>query len=302
VPLITSAGEPMKATQTGMGVSWLKAVGMLYPKEKRLFEDPFSEKLLPPLYKFFLLLMKSPKMFKALMAWREKATPGLVGWQFCRFRYIDDVLRDAIVKKEVNSVVNLGAGMDCRAYYIEEVDNISYYEVDHPAVIKQKKLKMKKILGKLPAHVIYVPVDFENQSLHTELEKAQYDLNSKTLFIWEGVTQYITEEANDAILKYVAQAVPGSMLVFTYITNSFIEGKGIHDGIKVMYKYMRKEKNPLWIFGLEPTELTEYLKKYSLSLMEDIGSEEMMERYMKAIDIGLSVFEIERIALTEVKK
>ena len=71
----------MKATQTGMGVSWFKAVGMLYPEEKRLFEDPYSEKLLTPLYKFFLLLMRWPKMFKVLMAWREKATPGLVSVQ-----------------------------------------------------------------------------------------------------------------------------------------------------------------------------------------------------------------------------
>jgi methyltransferase (TIGR00027 family) len=174
--------------------------------------------------------------------------------------------------------------------------------VDHPTVIKQKKAKMEKILGKLPDHVIYVPVDFEKQSLDAELEKAEYDLTSKTLFISEGVTQYISKEANDSILKYVAQAAPGSKIVFTYVIKSLIEGKNIHNGIKVMYKYMRKKDNPLWIFGLDPSDMENYLSKYSLSLIEDIGSEEMEERYMKLVDLDLSVFEIERMALAEVKR
>ncbi|GAF73669.1 unnamed protein product, partial [marine sediment metagenome] len=177
-----------------------------------------------------------------------------------------------------------------------------YFEVDHPSVIEQKKAKMEKILGKLPAHVIFVPVDFEKQSLDTELKKAGYNLTSKTLFIWEGVTQYISKEANDSTLKYVAQATPGSKIVFTYIIKSFIEGKNIHDGIKVWYKYMRKKDNPLWVYGLDPADIGDYLSKYSLSLIEDIGSGEMEERYMKLVDLDLSIFEIERMALAEVKR
>ena len=292
----------MKAIQTGLGAAFSRAVVMLYPKEKRLFEDPYAEKVLSPFYKFFLFLMRNPKRFNSLMKWREKVTPGVMGWLFCRFRYIDDVLKDSIVKKEVETVVNLGAGMDCRAYYIPDIESIRYFEVDHPSVIKKKKVKIEKILGKLPDHVIFVPVDFEKQSLDTELKKAGYNLTSKTLFIWEGVTQYISKKANDSSLKYVAQAAPGSKIVFTYILKIFIEGKNIHDGIKTMYKNMRKKNNPLWIFGLEPADMGNYLSKYSLPLIEDIGSEEMNERYMKLVDLGLSVFEIERMALAEVKR
>jgi len=291
----------MKAIQTGFGVSWLKAVVMLYPKEKRLFEDPYSEKLLTPFYKFFIVLMRSPKIFDSIMKLREKSTPGLMGWMFCRFRYIDDVLKDSIAKKEIETVVNLGVGMDCRAYYIPGIESISYFEVDHPSVIKKKRAKMKKILGKLPNHVIFVPIDFEKQSLDTELKKAGYNLTSKTLFIWEGVTQYISKEANDSTLKHVAQAAPGSKIVFTYVLKSFIDGKNIHDGIKVMYKYMVK-KYKLFIYGLDPNDIGDYLSKYSLSLIEDIGSEEMEERYMKLVDLDLSIFEIERMALAEVKR
>jgi len=291
----------MKAIQTGFGVSWVRATGMLYPKEKRLFEDPYSEKMVSPFYKFFIFLQRSPKINDAIVKSKEKSTPGLMGWMFCRFRYIDDVLKDSITKKEIETVVNLGAGMDCRAYYIPGIESIRYFEVDHLTVIKKKKAKMEKILGKIPDHVIFVPVDFEKQSLDTELKKAGYNLTSKTLFISEGVTQYISKEANDSTFKYVAQAAPGSKIVFTYILKSFIEGKNIHDGIKVMYEYLVK-KYKLFIFGLDPSNMENYLSKYSLSLIEDIGSEEMEERYMKLVDLDLKVFEIERIALAEVKR
>ena len=78
----------MKAIKTGFGVSWAKAAGMLYPKEKRLFEDPYSEQLLPPFYKFWIVLMCSPKIFDSIMKSKEKSVPGAMGWIFCRFRYL----------------------------------------------------------------------------------------------------------------------------------------------------------------------------------------------------------------------
>ena len=254
----------MKAIDTGMGIAYVRATGSLYPKEKRLFEDPYSEKLLSPLYKFFIFLQHSPRINDAIVRLKD------MGWFFCRFRYIDDVLKDSIEKKEIETVVNLGAGMDCRAYYIPGVENIRYFEVDYPSVVETKKAKMKKILGKLPDHVIYVPIDFEKQSLDTELKKAGYNLTSKTLFIWEGVTQYISKEANDKTMKYVAQAAPGSKIVFTYVLKSFIEGKDLKGATeKSMYKWLVKGFK-LFKYGLDPAEMRDYLSEYHLSLIEDI--------------------------------
>ena len=57
----------MKSIDTGMGAAFARAMGMLYPKEKRLFEDPYCEKLLTSFYKFFLFLMRSPRIFDFLM-------------------------------------------------------------------------------------------------------------------------------------------------------------------------------------------------------------------------------------------
>jgi methyltransferase (TIGR00027 family) len=292
----------MKAAQTGFGVSFVRSVGMLYPKEKRLFEDPYSEKLLIPFFKILLALMRSPKRFDRMIQSREKKYPGEFGWLLCRTRYIDDVLKNSITEKQIETVVNLGVGMDCRAYYIPGIESVRYFEVDHPLVLKKKRVKLKKILGHLPNHVNFIPIDFEKQSLDIELKRAGHNLNSKTLFIWEGVTQYISKEANHNTLKYVEQATPGSGIVFTYLLKSFIDGIEIPEGTEGRYKRFCNKNNPLWIYGLNPTDIGNHISKYSLSLIEDIGSDEVKERYMKLVNLDLEVFKIERVALCEVKR
>jgi len=290
----------MKAIKTGFGVSWIRAAGMLYPKEKRLYNDPFSEKILTGVYKFLINLMHIPKIFDIIMKSIEKNSPGAMGSHFCRYRYIDDQLKNNIAKKEIETVVNLGVGMDARAYFIPGVESIHYFELDHPSVIKKKIKIIKKVLGKLPDNVVYVPIDFEMQSLDNELKNAGYNLSSKTLFIWEGVTPYLSEEAVDNTLKYVSSA-PGSKIVFTYVLKSFIDGENIHNGIKAIYdKYVKKSK--IFIYGLAPSDIDDFLSKYSLSIIEDIGSDEYKERYMKPSGLNLEVNEIERMVLAEVKK
>jgi len=234
------------------------------------------------------------------MNMREKSTPGVVGGILCRTCYIDDVLTNAI-KEGVGTVVNLGAGMDTRAFRITGVENIEYYELDLPEVLKAKRAYVDKKIGELPSNLSLVPIDFNSQDLGEELKKAGYTLSSRTLFIWEGVTQYISKEAVDNTLEYVAQAATGSRIVFTYVLESFINGSHIPDGLNSLYKFVLKKKNPLWFCGFEPAEMHEYLSKYSLYLIEDVGHEEFLERYIKPKGRDLTLMEIERIVLAEVR-
>ena len=179
----------MKAIDTGFKVSLLRSIGMLYPKEMQLYNDPFSKKTLTGMNKIWYRLMHYPKILNFMIKFGEKATPGITASQFCRYRYIDDVIKDSIAEKEIKAVVNLGAGMDPRAYYFPGVENLEYFEVDHPSVIKKKKRSIKKVLGKLPSHVVYVPIDFENQSFEAALKKAGYKSETKTLYICFKITK-----------------------------------------------------------------------------------------------------------------
>jgi len=244
--------------------------------------------------------MRLPKIRDFLIKIREKSTPGVIGGIICRTRYIDEVLIDD-VEEGVETVVNLGAGADSRAFRIPGIGNIQYFELDSPEVMKVKRANINKKIGELPSNVSLVPIDFNSQDISEELKKAGYALSSKTLFIWEGVTQYISKEAIDNTLQYVAQASTGSKIVFTYVLKSFINGSFIPEGLNILYKTMLNKKKPLWCCGFEPAEMHEYLSKYNLSLIEDVGSEEFIERYIKPKGRDLTVMEIERTVLAKVK-
>lgn len=41
--------------------------------------------------------------------------------------------------------------------------------------------------------------------------------HSPSVFIWEGVTNQLTTDAVDAVLRYVASCADGSRVVFTYV-------------------------------------------------------------------------------------
>jgi methyltransferase (TIGR00027 family) len=290
----------MKQSSTGYGPAIMRAMENLLPEDKRLFEDPYSEKFLSPFYKFFVILMRSPKILNFLIKIRERLSPGIIGGLICRTHYIDDVLNNAI-KEGVGTVVNLGAGMDTRAFRIPGIESIQYFELDFPELQKVKRAYIDKKIGELPSSISLVPIDFNSQDLGEELKKAGYDLSSKTLFIWEGVTQYISKEAIDNTIKYVAQASIGSRIVFTYILKSFINGSHIPDGLNSLYKFTLKKKSLLWFCGFDPAEMHEYLSEYSLYLIEDVGHEEYLERYIKPKGRDLTVMEIERTVLAEVK-
>jgi methyltransferase (TIGR00027 family) len=290
----------MKASSTGYGPAVMRAMENLLPEDKRLFEDPYSEKFLPPFWRFWVILTRSPKILNSLIKIREKLTPGVIGGLICRTRYIDDVLTNAI-KEGFKTVVNLGSGMDTRAFRISGIENIQYFELDFTELQKVKRAYIDKKIGGPPPNASLVPVDFNSQDIGEELKKAGYTLSSKTLFIWEGVTQYISKEAVDNTIKYVAQAAAGSRIVFTYVLESFINGSHIPDGLNSLYKLTLNKKKPLWFCGFDPAEMHEYLSEHSLHLIEDVGTEEYLERYIKPKGRDLTVMEIERTALAEVK-
>ena len=128
---------------TAYGAAFLRAAENLLPQDKRLFEDPYSANILPPIYKFFVIIMRPPKIWNFLINMREKSSPGVIGGIICRTRYIDDVLTNAI-KEGFETVVNMGAGMDTRAFRISGIENIKYFELDSPELQKAKRAYVNK--------------------------------------------------------------------------------------------------------------------------------------------------------------
>jgi methyltransferase (TIGR00027 family) len=79
--------------------------------------------------------------------------------------------------------------------------------------------------GGVPPHVTLVPMDFDREALGPALASRGHAPTKPTFFIWEAVTQYLSEAGVRSTLDFLAAAAPGSRLAFTYVQNDFIDGR-----------------------------------------------------------------------------
>jgi len=214
----------------------------------------------------------------------------------CRKRYIDDRLIEAL-GSEIDAVVNLGAGLDTRAYRPPALSTLSVFEVDLPENISHKRHVLHQAYGRIPDHVTLVPLDFEHQDLERVLTSHGYQIQQKTFFIWEAVTQYLTERGVRKIFSFLAKANPGSKFVFTYIRKDFIDGVASY-GSGALYKAFRV-KEQLWRFGMVPEQVGAFLKEYDWKELEQAGSHEYIAQYVKPSGRTLPISEIERAVYAE---
>ena len=140
--------------------------------------------------------------------------------------------------------------MDTRAYRLARRSDIPVFEVDLPVNIARKKAAVQRAIGGVPASVHLVPLDFERDDLIGALTGHGYRPDARTFFIWEGVTQYLTEDAVRATLGALQAAPAGSRLVFTYVRKDFIDGVNMYDAA-ILYKRFR-QRQQVWRFGLDP--------------------------------------------------
>jgi methyltransferase (TIGR00027 family) len=254
---------------------------------------------LPLKYRVIVRLLRVPVIGERLLAVREQQVPGIIGNLLCRTRFIDDTFREAVAEG-FEQVAILGAGFDSRAYRIPGTDRMRVFEVDHPATQDWKRKQIERMYNELPSHVTFVPIDFERQELGEAMAAAGFRTGTKTFFVWEGVTQYIAEEAVDATLRYVSHAVaPGSRIVFTYIHRGLINGSVEMKGARKLISELERQGEP-WGFGIDPAELSQYLAARGLKLIEDVGAVDYRTRYLDPIGRSMDTFEGERVAVAEI--
>ena len=288
--------EANKAAATAIGPMLIAAAERYLPRDKRIVDDPLAADMLSGSGKIFASLCKYAPIRKALLAISEIKGPGVWGGILCRKRYIDDKVQEAVASG-IGALVILGAGFDTRGCRLAAPAGVPSFELDLPGNINAKRGAIEKAMGLVPEKVSLVPVDFENSNLAAALADAGYDAESKTLFVWEGVTQYLTEPAVRKSLDFLAGAPIGSRLAFTYVLKDFIEGKDMHDS-EATYRQL-VEGAHLWHFGLMPDALEALLVPYGWHLVEDVGAEDHRINYLEPSGRTMKVMEIERIAFAE---
>jgi methyltransferase (TIGR00027 family) len=264
----------------------------------RLFEDRLAREFLRPSLRIVADLSRAP-FFGALIPWIiDQRWPGARSSGIARTRFIDEALAKEL-EDGIEQVVILGAGFDCRAYRIPSIARVCTYEVDHPSTLTAKRKHLRRVLHGLPPHVVFDEIDFNQQQLQDVLAASGFDSARRTFFIWEGVTNYLSEQAVDATLRFIGTAAAGSRLIFTYVHRGILDNSTEFERTRNLMRLLRKADEP-WTFGLYPAELPSYLEARGFELVDDIGSVEYRARYMNSHGKHMKGYEFYRIALARV--
>ncbi|HET7667975.1 MAG TPA: SAM-dependent methyltransferase [Mycobacterium sp.] len=283
------------AAQTAFGPVAQAAIEQYETRERRLVEDDLAQSILPAAQRAVVRAMRWPLLRRLTISASERAVPGSWALIACRKRFIDDKLNADL--RNVDAVVNLGAGMDTRGYRLARDSDIPVFDIDLPINIERKKIAVQRVIGAIPASVHLVPMDFEHDELIPTLTGHGYRSDARTFFIWEGVTQYLTEDAVRATLGQLQEAAMGSRLVFTYVRRDFIDGTNMYDA-SILYKRFR-QRSQVWKFGLDPDDVAEFVAEYGWKLIEQAGPDYYLQNYIAPTGRHLRASQLEWTAYAE---
>ena len=250
-----------KISETAIAVASLRALSNYESDDKFNCNDNYAELFLPDEKR---IPLKDSKIRETI----KKAIPkGMFEYVISRTKYFDAIFIEAL-KRNIGQVVFLGAGFDSRPYRFNELlDTTMIFEVDTEAT----QIYKKTMLTNSFKNIEYVTHNFEDEYLFDKLRKYGYKQSDKTLFLWEGVSFYLTREAVLKMLKSIREnSASGSMICFDFQTMKSIEE---------LIKTGLKEESIK--FGIEQGKIDEFVSSNKYKIIEQLNSKEIEQRFMK---------------------
>jgi methyltransferase (TIGR00027 family) len=257
---------------TAAGIAIVRAIESEKPEQERICYDPYARRFVND------FLFRFVRFFDKL-GYGERRGPGVMGFLVARERHIDEFLKTCLAKG-LQQLVILGAGFDARAYRFEELKRgVKVFEVDHPATQEAKRARLRQVFGREPGHIVYVPVDFNTQTLEGRLFESGYDPALKTLFIWQGVTQYLTPGAVDSTLAFIAGCSgEGSAVIFDYMYSTLLDGTIKHGEVSNI-RSKRWLSGEDFNFGIPDGDVTAFLEQRGFHQIHDANNVFLHDAY-----------------------
>lgn len=270
-----------QSSLTAAGIAITRGLESEKPEDERICYDPFARRFSPA---WLYSLMR----FFIRIGYAEWRGPGVIGYLMARERYFDDTLAEYL-KGGLEQLVILGAGFDSRAYRFDlQQKGVLTFEVDHPATQEAKLLKVRDVFHTIPEHVKYVPVDFNTQTLEERLPAHGYNTGRKSLFLWQGVSMYLTPEAVDATLAFVRDfSAGGSAIVFDYLYKGVlvVQKQAEIQGMR-RHRFMTGES---LTFGIEKGTVEAFLEERGFKSVRDVDAEYLKKAYCIGKNAGRSI-------------
>jgi methyltransferase (TIGR00027 family) len=264
-----------RASLTAEYMALFRAIESSRPGSSRLFHDPFASLFLSGWRKWVYPITKFAPGRRLVERLLDRESPGARAAGVARTKWIDDAVTAAL--ETCTQLVLLGAGFDTRAYRLPAAQRANTFELDQPDTSAAKQAALPKKIGSLPEQIHFVTIDFNEQSFSDVLGSAGFDALKPTCFVWEGVTNYLSADAVDGVLRQISKAPAGSILLFTYVDRRVLDHPEQFFGAPKLLSRLRSYGEP-WTFGLCPAQLEPYLAARSLRLVQDLSVAEVWQR------------------------
>ena len=276
---MTNNSVDQKPSETALFAALRRTIANKEFNNEKFGPDYLAEYFLPPHFRFFLKFKKIRANTKNRL---NEFLPGLNEYMIARTVYFDRLFMKAL-KDKTPQIVLLGAGYDSRAYrFTESNHGTRIFELDIPPTQDRKKERIKKARIDIPKQVTFVPINFNLESLKDVLEKAGYDNQQKTLFIWEGVSYYLEMESVDRTLEFASHAAhQESTLAFDYTISISEENIDHYYGVKEFTQTMKEQHaNEELMFSIDEGEVELFLEQRGLKMVDQLDNQEIERTFL----------------------
>jgi methyltransferase (TIGR00027 family) len=211
--------------------------------------------------------------------------PGIYEYVLARTKVMDLAFLEAL-ENDFTQIILMGAGFDTRALrFADRNRGTKIFELD-VATTQQPKIEIlhRKKLAIPADELVFVSIDFDNENIFDVLSKAGFQVGQKNLFLWEGVSMYLSSEAVDNTLEFIrSRSAPGSRVVFDYIYNSVLRQENRFYGEQEIFKTVSRAGEG-WTFGLEDGEIGTFLETRGFEIMTHYTARQLEKLYLTAED------------------
>ena len=266
-------------SETAMATAFLRALASHDEREEVKGPDYLAEVFLTEDRKRPL---KDPIVREWVM--KNKITPGMYEFMIARTAFFDYVVQQAL-RENVPQVVFLGAGYDTRPYRFKDlIQDTKIFELDAQPTQQRKKEILHQASVPIPEQLVFVPINFQTDDLKEALLGAGFSRDQKALFVWEGVTYYLSAEVVESTLSFIRSNSPtGSSICFDYAALS-PEALNSSDVKKLRERMKSRYPAEPTRFGITQGKLVSFLSERGYDIIEHLTPNEMQGKYLTLRD------------------
>lgn len=261
-----------KTSMTAQMTCMIRALS--YYEKDAMYQS--NDYIAPILLPSFLKLLSKLSIFRNI--YRYLAPKGIYEYVIARTKYIDEVFEKN--GDHFEQILIFGAGFDSRSIrFKKKLSNTVFFELDSPVTQNSKIKRFKEKGTDIPSNVIFIPINFQKETIAQKLAEYGFNREKRCLFLLEGLTMYLDAQSIDVTFELISDyAGRGSIIIFDYIHRSVIRHEDIYAGEKKISQ-MVSLFGEKWSFGIERGEVSDFLTRYGFFITDEADAMVLEKRY-----------------------